>query len=319
MTFTKGLPPLDWNDKQLELGAHFLQSHEWSVFQSMVGRKVLHDQTKNWSWVGFVQQAKLVRFLSLPYGPTVQTDVLACLESIEDAARSQKLDFIRVEPIGKVSSVELEAAGYHEVKPVQPKYPWVLDLSPSEDELRAGLERGHRNRINTAPKRGITVTESTDLSMIDEFLRLLHDTGSGRFQNHPDSYFRAMAETLIPAGVARFFIAKAEGKYISISLVYDWNGVRYYAHTGNDQALNRQYKASVYLVWQMLLDAKSHDFRQFNFWGVTPHDDPKDPWYGFSQFKKAYGGRLEETLGTWEKPLKQIKYRIYDTKRKLNK
>jgi lipid II:glycine glycyltransferase (peptidoglycan interpeptide bridge formation enzyme) len=310
--------PDSWDASQIELDAHFLQSAEWAQFQQVYGREVLHGQSNIWSWLGTLQSAKLVRFLSLPYGPTVKTDVAGCLESIEAAAKEAKLDFLRIEPVGTISSVELEAAGYHEVKPVQPKYPWVLDLAPSEEELRAGLERGHRNRINTAPKRGITVEQSTDLSLLDEFLRLLHDTGSGRFANHPDSYFRTMAETLIPAGVARFFVARAEGKSVSISLVYDWNGVRYYAHTGNDQALNRQYKASVYLVWQMILDAKAHGFKQFNFWGVTPNDDPSDPWYGFSQFKKAYGGRLDEQLGTWEKPLNSVKYKIYDTKRKLS-
>ena len=68
----------------------------------------------------------------------------------------------------------------------------------------------------------------------------------------------------------------------------------------------------------MILDAKAHGFKQFNFWGVTPNDDPSDPWYGFSQFKKAYGGRLDEQLGTWEKPLNSVKYKIYDTKRKLS-
>ena len=42
----------------------------------------------------------------------------------------------------------------------------------------------------------------------------------------------------------------------------------------------------------MIIDAKHNGRKKFDFWGVTTSEDPNHPWYGFTKFKKSFGGEL---------------------------
>jgi lipid II:glycine glycyltransferase (peptidoglycan interpeptide bridge formation enzyme) len=208
--------------------------------------------------------------------------------------------------------------GAKKIADVQPSSTLVLDLSKSEEELRSGLESGHRNRINTAQKRGVTVTQSTSLNTVGPFLKLLKDTAThAKITNHPDWYYQKMAKSLIEQGIAKFYIASAEGSPASISLIIDWGETRYYAHTGNDQILNRQYKAAVSNVWQMILDAKADGLKYFDFWGIAPPDQPDHSWAGLTGFKKGFGGEVVTNIGTYDIAINKAKYQLYTTYKKM--
>ena len=122
---------------------------------------------------------------------------------------------------------------------------------------------------------------------------------------------------MIGQGVASYYIATVENSPASISLIFDWGDTRYYTHTGNDQVLNRQYKAAVSNVWQMILDAKAAGLKHFDFWGIAPPDEPNHPWAGISGFKHGFGGEVVANIGTYDIPLNKAKYKLYEGYRKL--
>ena len=101
------------------------------------------------------------------------------------------------------------------------------------------------------------------------------------------------------------------------ALVYDYDGVRYYAHAAADYE-HRKLRAGTVLLVQMILDAARAGQQTFDFWGITTSTDPEHPWAGFTQYKKSFGGRQVDYAGTWDLPLNKRKYQLYKTLRQVN-
>ncbi len=311
--------PTVWDTQIAQLGGGILQSTAWAEFQEIVGREAVRASSAGgWAWQGFMRSSKGLRYLILPYGPVVQKNAAEALRSIVFSAEEQEVDFVRLEPIGAVTEADLRAAGARKITEVDPQHTFVLDISQPEEDLRRGLQSGHRNRVNTTEKRGIVIRQVQDMSPMNDFLRLMADTAAhAHITNYPDSYYRHLAETLIGKGVASFYVSSVAGKVASVSLVYDWGDTRSYAHTGNDQALNREYKVAVSAVWKMIADAKVAGLTKFDFWGAAPDDSADHKWAGITAFKKGFGGERVTTFGTWDIPIKKTKYRAYQVYRRL--
>ena len=109
----------------------------------------------------------------------------------------------------------------------------------------------------------------------------------------------------------------AGSQVIAAALVYDYDGVRYYAHAAADYE-HRKLRAGTVLLVQMILDAARAGQQTFDFWGITTSTDPEHPWAGFTQYKKSFGGRQVDYAGTWDLPLNKHKYQLYKTLRQVN-
>ncbi len=310
--------PSNWNNSIQNRSGHILQSAQWANFQTSIGRQPYFSINKDWYWIAYNRQVTGLHYLLATYNPVIEKDPVKALESLRVQGGDLKCDFVRVEPTGNVSKQDLESLGAHQLADVQPSHTLVLDLTRSEEDLRHDLQSGHRNRINTGEKRGVRVYKTVDLKTIPVFLRLMHDTADhSKITNHPDWYYEKMAQNLIEQGIACFYVATVEENPASVSLVFDWGNTRYYAHTGNDQVLNRQYKAAVSCAWQMILDAKSDGKKYFDFWGIAPPEEPNHPWAGISAFKHGFGGSVVSNIGTYDLVINKSKYAMYNAYRKL--
>lgn len=311
----------NWDEQVRSLGGGILQSEVWADFQERIGRGMVraHEPGK-WMWQGFIRSSKGLKYMMIPYGPVVAADGEQALRSIELTADEQGVDFVRLEPIGKVLPQDMHALGARRIREIDPQHTAILDLTQSIDDMRSNMNSGHRNLINTAEKRGITIARHDDMSPMDDFLRLLADTARhNHITNYPDSYYRQLAETLLAARAGCFYVSSVEDKPASISLVYDWGDTRTYAYAANDQALNRQYKVAVAALWQMICDAKEDGKHKFDFWGVAPEGESDHPWAGITKFKLAFGPERVDTIGTWDLPIRSYKYRAYNMYRKLRR
>ena len=84
-----------------------------------------------------------------------------------------------------------------------------------------------------------------------------------------------------------------------------------YAHAASYTAQRNLSPATALVVFALFY---AHDDRHkfFDFYGIAPDDVPKDhPWAGFTHFKKSFGGTPVDYIGTWEKPLHPLRYRLY--------
>ena len=67
------------------------------------------------------------------------------------------------------------------------------------------------------------------------------------------------------------------------------------------------------------MEAKEAGKKRFDFWGVTTSEDPSHPWYGFTQYKKSFGGELVTYSGTYDLVTNAAKYKAYGLLRKANR
>ena len=307
-----------WEQTQQDLEGHFLQSAVWAKFQAALGRVPVRAAGDGWGYQGFLTRGRGVRYLYVPYGPTVRKAGGMEAAVAEWKRNDAGADFVRCEPVGSVSADQLRLLGLKRAKEWQPEHTLVVDLARDEEELRREMQSGHRNSINTAAERGLTFRRGEGPEDFEAFLLFMHETSARTgFRPHPDSYFRKMMQALEPAGAAKLFVAEHEGQPVAVAIAFDYEGMRAYAHAASHPEA-RKLRVSAPLVWHMMLDAKEGGMREFDLWGVAPEGAPPNhPWAGFSGFKRAFGGTERAYAGTWELPLKPLKYRAYAAAKRL--
>jgi lipid II:glycine glycyltransferase (peptidoglycan interpeptide bridge formation enzyme) len=306
-----------WDKSQAKLGAHFLQSSAWSAFQAALGRQTVQNESEGWSYLGILSASSKFTYLYCPYGPTILSSI-GLGKAVESwKAEASGADFVRFEPVGAVTEHDLRMMGAKEVKETQPKHTLVLDLNLDEETLRSNLSSSHRNTINAAGRKGLSFRLSSGEADLKHFLRYIHATaGRNGFATHSDAYFATMVEVLEPLGAASVYIAEFEGKTVAAAIVFDYAGVRYYAHSAMDPE-HRNLRIAAPFVWFLMMDAKMQGMHELDLWGIAPAGASKNhPWAGFTEFKHSFGGTEKAYLGTWELPLNPLKHMAYRTIRK---
>jgi hypothetical protein len=317
--FELGLPDDGWDERQCLRGGLMLQGRSWAQFQQALGREIVWAEGDGWSWLGVVTEGRGVRYLHAPYGPTVRdaAALTTALTSLKSAAATLELDFVRCEPVGVGETVVAEA-GMVGAKMMQPQHSLILDLTKSEDELRTALSSGHRNAINGADRRGLRFTLTQDPSSSQTFIQLMNQTASMRgFRAHEEDYYRVMLKTLMPLGAATVGLAEYDKKVMAAAIFLDDNQTRIYAHAGTDPEA-RKLQAAVPLVWEAVLEARAQGLKRFDLWGIAPDYAPDShPWAGFTRFKRSFGGTEVSYAGTWELPIKRVKFKLYRLAKRL--
>ena len=220
--------------------------------------------------------------------------------------------------VAAATEAALAARGAVRVRSVQPQHTLVLDLHRSEEELRGEMLSGRRRSINAATRKGISVLRTREAVEVEEFLRLIHRTGErNRFDPHPDEYYRTVCTTLFGLGAASLYLAKVEGVSVAGVIAFESTSTGYYAHAADDPERSRQIVAAAPLAWQIVRDCRAEGRTAFDFWGVIPDDSTDHPWAGFSRFKKTFGGTMITRPGTFDLPLRPLRYRAYQAAREM--
>ena len=105
---------------------------------------------------------------------------------------------------------------------------------------------------------------------------------------------------------------------IAAALIYDSADTRFYMHAATDFE-HRNLMAGTIILIQMILDAKAQGKKYYDFWGITTSEDKNHPWYGFTQYKKSFGGFERDYTGTYDLPLNKTKYSLYKKLRTVNR
>jgi lipid II:glycine glycyltransferase (peptidoglycan interpeptide bridge formation enzyme) len=291
-----------WLESQRQLAVHFLQTRPWAEFQAALGREVFAAHGEGWSWLAILERGGHTTRLYCPYGPTVAEarhlkDAVAALTRHAD----QRVDFVRIEPCGPVTARDCEELGLQRShRNVQPEHTWVADLTRSEHDLLAAMSPTNRNLYRTAAQKGLSRRESSDPGDIDVFLEMIHEVAERRmFTPHPDHYYRVMAQTLLPLGAAKIYLAEHQGDPVNASIVFDSPTTRYYVHAGSYARARKLHSGNPFLA-TIILDGKAAGKQSFDFFGVAPPGQPDHPWAGLTSFKQSFGGHRLDRVGTWE-------------------
>lgn len=302
-------PSPQWQQAQNRFDAHFLQRSEWGEFQRALGKKIFYSSGDGWSWLAILEKGRLGDRLYCPYGPTVTSPKALddALTALIACTKEHKLSYIRIEPQGPLAEVDLHARKLRPAhRDIQPRYTFVKDLAKSEDELLTEMSATNRNLYRTAANKGLTFHTSTDPNDISIFLHMIHEVANRNdITIHPDHYYQTMAQTLMPLGACKLYIAEHEGQPVASSLIFDSPTTRCYAHAGSHFHARKLHPSSPLLA-QIIFDAKASGQTRFDFFGIAPPDQPNHRWAGFTQFKQSFGGTMIDRHGTWELGLKKI-------------
>ena len=62
----------------------------------------------------------------------------------------------------------------------------------------------------------------------------------------------------------------------------------------------REFNSAYSLNWEMIKYAAENSYQKYNFYGISEFKNPKDPSFGLYEFKRGFGGQVEEYIGEFD-------------------
>lgn len=289
------------------LVTHVIQSWEWGDFRKSLGTPLLRYGLFNGKKIVKAFQLTLhkIPFTTqnvgyLPKGPLPDKDLAQALEKI---GAENNCAFIKVEPdiLASTPLYSVYPSFLPSPKPLFTKYNFILDLKPSEEQLLKNMHQKTRYNIRLAEKKGVKVEERSDDKAFKMYLKLYFETTQRQgYHGHNEHYHSKAWQTLKEAGMARLLIAFYKQKPLTAWMLLNFKDTLYYPYGGSSDN-NRDVMASNLVAWEAIKLGKRLNLKKFDMWGALgPDANSKDPWFGFHNFKKGYGGNLVEYVGTYD-------------------
>ena len=296
----------EWNDfifqNEFEFYS-FLASWEWTEIQESLWKKVLKYWIYNWEnliWLLplIVNKAKRGTYLFAPHTPLIKKleDFFEVLEDIlqklKNIAKIQKANFIRFNsPVRnfisnkqKFSKLGFIDAPMHE----HAEDTHLLDLTKSEDELLANIKKKDRYYINRAIKEWVEVVKWNNPEQI-EILKKMHIEHSKKVWYHPfsksfiDNLYEIFWENITT--ISTRFEWKVESILMTIRF---WKTCVYYIATSD--VIHHKFSPNYLCQWEAIKQAKNDWCEIYNFWWVSPDDNPAHPIAWVTKFKRKFAG-----------------------------
>ena len=274
-----------------------------------------------------VQPTRLGNYLYIPRGPVVKNFTSELLQALTShllvVAQENNSIFIKIEPSLEETTENQKLfsdLGFQRaVTFTQVEDAWLVDLSKSEEELLADMRKTTRYLVRNEAKQGVTVEISDQYSDAEKFVEMLFATSARKnFVNHPKEYYLKQFEILSKDNEMRLFKAVKAGSIQSMALISFYGEMASYLH-GASVAVEGQ-SVGYSLQWEAIREAKRRGMKYYNFWGVVKDKNfyPGHPWYGFSLFKRGFGGHKFTYLRAQDLPLSP-KYLLYRNTEKLRR
>ncbi len=294
-----------------KLVRHPMQSWEWGEFREKTGVRVARYGVFTRNKFTLPAQVTIHPIPHTPwtigYYPKGSMPLNAqTAEVLQKIAKQYACVYIKCEPKIEVQDSrfniqDLRGVGFVPGRPLFTKYNFVLDVTPSEEDLLKNMKQKTRYNIRVAEKRGVTVAIDDSPLAFERYLELTTETTKRQgFYAHTPAYHRKMWETLHNAGIAHILTAKYEGEIITAWILFRFGNTLYYPY-GASTREHREVMANNLVMWEAIRLAKLWGLQYLDMWGALGVDaDPHDPWYGFHTFKLGYGARHAEYMGTWD-------------------
>jgi peptidoglycan pentaglycine glycine transferase (the first glycine) len=258
-------------------------------------------------------QARRGSFLLCPHGPVIsekailQETLTALVDGAKKIAKTETCDFIRICPLlpdNEHSQQVFSKLGFKNAPiHMHPELSWMVDITPTEDELLKNMRKTTRYLIRRSESDGISVKMSTDPADMEIFWPVYEETVSRQqFAPYPKDYLRREFELFVSQNQAAFFFGMYKGEVISAAIIVYYGNSGFYHHSGSIQKFEK-INASYLVQWEAIKEAKRRGMHYYNFWGIAPENRPKHPWAGLSLFKKGFGGFSESYLHAQDLPL----------------
>lgn len=319
--------PDSQKDKYNKTVTHVMQSWQWGDFRKSIGTKVLRYGIYNNEKLSeaFTITLHKIPFVNkyvgyLPKGSFPDKELADALIKI---GKENNCAFIKIEPniessvtslpAGKAGhqSPEIDKSFIKSPKPLFTKYNFVLDITKSEEELLKNMHPKTRYNIRIAQKHGVKIEERTDDEAFENYLKLYFETTKRQgYHGHSPFYHKKVWEELKKDKMARLLIAYYQLP-LAAWMLLNFKDTLYYPYGGSSKEYP-EVMANNLIAWEAIKLGKKLGLKKFDMWGALgPDAKEKDPWFGFHRFKKGYGGKLVEYIGTFDLVLNWPIYIIF--------
>lgn len=319
-----------------DLVSHPLQSYEWGEFREKSGIKVIRRGFFKGNRLHSGFQLTIHRIPKTPftigYLPKGFLPNKELLEELKEIGKEEKCIFIQLEPNviktinGKMQSIgkwNTENTLIPAAHPLFTKYTFVLDLTKSEEELLKAMHPKGRYNIKVAQKHNVLVQEDNSDKAFAAYWRLTEETTTRqKFYAHTKHYHELQWKTFSHKQnenelSSHLFTASHEGKILTTLLFFVFKDTLYYPYgaSSND---HRNVMHSNLAMWEGIKFGKRLGLTKFDMWGALgPDADPKDPWFGFHNFKEKFGPDHVEFIGSYDLVINPFLYQSYKVADKL--
>lgn len=182
---------------------------------------------------------------------------------------------------------------------------FLISLENKEEEIYHQIHESTRKHIKRAVKKEVILEELKDPRKIPSCYRLLLSTyARAKIPLSDASLFKAAWQVLVPSGLAKFFLAKCNGRLIGTRMVLTYRDTIYDWYAGADSDFLNFYP-NEFLVWQVLKWGMAKNFKVFDFGGAGKPNVP----YGPREFKRRFGGKMVN-FGRNTKIYSPLKYQL---------
>lgn len=298
---------------------HVVQSWEWGEFRKSLGLPLLR--------YGIFQNGRMTRAFQLtlhkipftkqyvgylPKGPIPDKELAEALEII---AKKHNCAYIKVEPniLQGESPFNVYPKFQPSPKPLFTKYNFILDISKSEEELLKNMHPKTRYNIRVAEKKGVTVEAKTDDQAFKTYLKLYFETTKRQqYFGHSEDYHKKVWEKMRDAGMARILIGTYNKKPLTAWMLFNFKDTLYYPY-GGSSIEHKDVMSNNLVAWEAIREGQKLGLKYFDMWGALgPDADQRDPWFGFHDFKRKYGGELVEYVGTFDLVFNEPLYSLFN-------
>ena len=318
-----------------------MQSYEWGQFREKEGIKFIRQ--------GFFEENKLTSAFQLTihkipktnftigYLPKGDMPTDELINGLKQIGKHEKCLFIQLEPniiiksgnrngednneklVSQLTSLNLKTAAH----PLFTKYSFILDLTKSEDELLASMHPKARYNIKVAQRHHVQVAQDNSEKAFEAYWKLTEETTNRqKFYAHTKHYHELQWKTFTHDTdtnklTSHLFTATYEGEILTTLLFFVFRDTLYYPY-GASSNEHRNVMHSNLAMWEGIRFGKKLGLKKFDMWGALGTEpDPKDPWFGFHDFKRKFGPEHVEFIGSYDLVINPALYQAYKVADKL--
>lgn len=253
-----------------------------------------------------------------PKGPSVSSasDLKKLVKGLGEFGRENGVFSIKIEPELDYQT-DLSSLQLLPTQPIQYNYSTVLiDLSPSLDDILAGLPQKGRHAIRRAERDGVTVKAvPANEENCQTMYQLFTGTASGAgFAIRPPDYYKNFYHAYESIGKGQLFFAYFEDKVVAGAFAVV-QGTKSMYKDGASMRERTAYGASHLLQWHVIQWAKKKGSRSHDLAGVPPIKDiknPDHPFGGLARFKTSFNKHVTQYVGAFEIPVVGWKAKLWN-------
>lgn len=294
----------------------FMQSFFWARFNNLLGWPTykigVFDGKKlvGGAMVGKFKTDNNHNYLYIPEGPVIPYSaseaggffdgLIAEIDKIADLRGESLTSHLRID--ARLTALPAFFKRFQKALiNLEPLRTLMIDLSLSEEQILAQMKPKGRYNVKIAQRYGLKVI-STDLrSGLSDFLKFYRETVDRKqFKGKGEKYFTDLVTAIDNPVNAKIFFVKDQNEILAAALVIFYGGMAKFLF-GASSGSHRERMAPYLLHWGIICFAKKMGFQKYDFYGIVPDEnDLEHSWWGFTAFKKKFGGDEVKYIGSYD-------------------